>query len=254
MADLRALPEQPEAKRLLDAALAEGPAHAYLFHGPPGVGKRDAALAFAGELLGDRAARRAARHPDLYVLEALGDDDPDRRRPRAPARPAHAPVRGRPARLPHLRRAPAERGRGRRAAQGSRGAAALRRDRARRRRARAAAGDDPLALPARAVPAAVRAGGARVVDARAPGLSPSEATALARVAAGRLDRRRRGCSTRGGRGAAGGCSRSPAAVYARPGVRAAAAAAAVSSRRRARAARGQRRSEEATRRARADGA
>jgi DNA polymerase-3 subunit delta' len=67
------LPEQEEAKRLLRAALAEGPAHAYLFHGPRGVGKRRAALAFAGELLGDpgRATRRV--HPDLYILEPLGD-------------------------------------------------------------------------------------------------------------------------------------------------------------------------------------
>ena len=66
-------PEQAEAKRLLDAALAEGPAHAYLFHGPAGVGKRRAAIGFAGALLGDpgRVERRA--HPDLYVLEPLGD-------------------------------------------------------------------------------------------------------------------------------------------------------------------------------------
>src|SRR5207302_6888929 len=66
-------PEQAEAKRLLRAALAEGPAHAYLLHGPPGVGKRAAALAFAGELLGspDRVGRRA--HPDVYVLEPVGD-------------------------------------------------------------------------------------------------------------------------------------------------------------------------------------
>jgi DNA polymerase III subunit delta' len=66
-------PEQHEAKRLLTAALADGPAHAYLFHGPRGVGKRRAALAFAGELLGD--PHRVARgvHPDLYVLEPLGD-------------------------------------------------------------------------------------------------------------------------------------------------------------------------------------
>jgi len=66
-------PEQADARRLLDAALAEGPTHAYLFHGPPGVGKRRAALGFAGALLGDpgRVERRA--HPDLYVLEPLGD-------------------------------------------------------------------------------------------------------------------------------------------------------------------------------------
>jgi DNA polymerase III subunit delta' len=66
-------PEQDEAKALLRAALAEGPAHAYLFHGPRGVGKRRAAIAFAGQLLGeaDRVSRRA--HPDLYVLEPLGD-------------------------------------------------------------------------------------------------------------------------------------------------------------------------------------
>jgi DNA polymerase-3 subunit delta' len=67
------LPEQEEAKRLLAPARTEGPAHAYLFHGPPGVGKRAAALAFAAELLGDpeRVERRA--HPDLYLLEPLGD-------------------------------------------------------------------------------------------------------------------------------------------------------------------------------------
>jgi DNA polymerase-3 subunit delta' len=73
MSNFEAVAEQHEAKRLLSAALSEGPAHAYLLHGPPGVGKRDLALLFAAELLGDhhRVARRS--HPDLYVLEPLGD-------------------------------------------------------------------------------------------------------------------------------------------------------------------------------------
>jgi DNA polymerase-3 subunit delta' len=69
MSKFETFPEQDEAKRLLRAALAEGPAHAYLFHGPRGVGKRAAARAFAAELLGEE--RRF--HPDLYVLEPVGD-------------------------------------------------------------------------------------------------------------------------------------------------------------------------------------
>jgi DNA polymerase-3 subunit delta' len=87
-------PEQAEAKRLLRAALAEGAAHAYLFHGPPGVGKRAAAVAFAAQLIGgsepavrakperppDGVAKSTPRdrvqrgtHPDVYVLEPVGD-------------------------------------------------------------------------------------------------------------------------------------------------------------------------------------
>jgi DNA polymerase III subunit delta' len=65
--------EQYEAKRLLAAALQEGPVHAYLFHGPAGVGKRGLARLFAGELLGDHARVGRGSHPDLYVLEPLGD-------------------------------------------------------------------------------------------------------------------------------------------------------------------------------------
>ncbi|MCP9484430.1 MAG: hypothetical protein MSC30_01085 [Gaiellaceae bacterium MAG52_C11] len=67
------LAEQPEAKRLLGAALAEGPAHAYLLHGPPGVGKRRAAFAFAASLLGDETRVAHGTHPDLYLLEPLGE-------------------------------------------------------------------------------------------------------------------------------------------------------------------------------------
>jgi DNA polymerase-3 subunit delta' len=67
------IPEQQEAKRLLTAALDDALAHAYLFHGPPGVGKRATATAFAAELLGDEPRVERRSHPDLYVLEPLGD-------------------------------------------------------------------------------------------------------------------------------------------------------------------------------------
>ena len=68
------LPEQAEAKRLLRAALSEdAPAHAYLFYGPRGVGKRDAAVAFAGALIGDPGRVERGSHPDVYLVEPLGD-------------------------------------------------------------------------------------------------------------------------------------------------------------------------------------
>jgi DNA polymerase-3 subunit delta' len=54
-----ALEAHPHARLVLGSALADRPSHAYLFHGPAGTGKRDAARAFAGELL------------------AAGSDDPD---------------------------------------------------------------------------------------------------------------------------------------------------------------------------------
>jgi DNA polymerase-3 subunit delta' len=61
--------EQHEATRLIDAALREGPSHAYLFYGPAGVGKSDAALRFGRALLGTQREF----HPDLYELDALGE-------------------------------------------------------------------------------------------------------------------------------------------------------------------------------------
>src|SRR5215468_11881905 len=73
MSSFESVPEQHEAKRLLAAALQEGPAHAYLFHGPAGVGKRQLARRFAAELLGDHARVERGSHPDLYLLEPLGE-------------------------------------------------------------------------------------------------------------------------------------------------------------------------------------
>ena len=69
--------DQPSARAALAAASAD-PFHAYLFAGPPGSGKREAARALAAELLAEGAAdpadsrRRAladpSPHPDLVWL------------------------------------------------------------------------------------------------------------------------------------------------------------------------------------------
>lgn len=77
-----AIGPQPHAAAVLRAALAaDGVAsHAYLFHGPPGSGKRAAARAFATALLADGAAdpanvaARVARevHPDLAWVRPSG--------------------------------------------------------------------------------------------------------------------------------------------------------------------------------------
>ena len=68
------VPEQAPAKKLLSAALG-GPANAYLLHGPAGVRKTAAARAFAAGILGDAEllSGRRSVHPDLYVLEPLGE-------------------------------------------------------------------------------------------------------------------------------------------------------------------------------------
>jgi DNA polymerase III subunit delta' len=79
---LRGTEEHPHARMVLGSALAAGdPSHAYLFHGPPGTGKRTAARALAAEILaageaGDpEAARRrvlAGTHPDLTWVRPTG--------------------------------------------------------------------------------------------------------------------------------------------------------------------------------------
>ena len=74
--------DHPHARMVLGAALGEGaaPSHAYLFHGPPGTGKRTAARALAAELLAAgeadadaaRARVRAGTHPDLTWVRPTG--------------------------------------------------------------------------------------------------------------------------------------------------------------------------------------
>jgi DNA polymerase-3 subunit delta' len=74
--------DQPEARVALSAALAsdEQLSHAYLFHGPPGTGKRAAARAFGAALIGrgqpdpEDVERRvlAGVHPDFTWVEPRG--------------------------------------------------------------------------------------------------------------------------------------------------------------------------------------
>lgn len=71
---------QPRATRILRASV-HAPVHAYMFVGPPGSGKREAAMAFAAALCcpnngcGQCTACRealAGRHPDVVVVERSG--------------------------------------------------------------------------------------------------------------------------------------------------------------------------------------
>ena len=74
--------DHPHARMVLGAALGPdaSPSHAYLFHGPPGTGKRTAARALAAELLAEgeadpdaaRARVRAGTHPDLTWVRPTG--------------------------------------------------------------------------------------------------------------------------------------------------------------------------------------
>ena len=82
MTTLPGIDGHPHATAVLRAALSDGgsPSHAYLFHGPPGAGKRTVARAFAAALLaeggpesastGERVMRGA--HPDLTWVTPSG--------------------------------------------------------------------------------------------------------------------------------------------------------------------------------------
>ena len=72
--------DHPQARIVLANALRSQPSHAYLFHGPAGVGKRTVARAFAAELLAfdaadpDEVRLRVAHgvHPDLTWVRPSG--------------------------------------------------------------------------------------------------------------------------------------------------------------------------------------
>ena len=73
--------QHAHARMVLGSAIEHGaPSHAYLFHGPPGTGKRTAARALAAELLAegsddpDAIRRRVAHgaHPDLTWVAPTG--------------------------------------------------------------------------------------------------------------------------------------------------------------------------------------
>jgi DNA polymerase III subunit delta' len=96
--------DQPAARVALAAAV-ESPSHAYLFAGPTGAGKRDAARALAGELLAagapdpDDARRRAladpSPHPDLVWIRPVGTQHlVDEVRERVIAAAAYRPFEG----------------------------------------------------------------------------------------------------------------------------------------------------------------
>ena len=102
------LPEQPEARRRLEAALAD-PGHAYLLAGPPAAASAPTPSTSPPPCCAPAAAAHRRPHPDLFLARAGGHRHPDRPGAGAPPRPAYAPVRGGAAGLSGAGRAPASR-------------------------------------------------------------------------------------------------------------------------------------------------
>ncbi len=63
---------QSQAISYLQTAV-ESPVHAYLFIGPEGSGRKQAAFAFAGALLAAKSEEESLRHRQLAVLEQHPD-------------------------------------------------------------------------------------------------------------------------------------------------------------------------------------
>ena len=216
---------QDTARTALLRAIERGHlAHAYLFDGPPGVGKRGAALrAGDGAQLRDGArARAAARARSAGASTPASTPTSRRSARRAPAvrsswttragdpgAGALAAARGRGARHRHRRRRRDEPERRQLPAQDAGGAAGAQSPGAVHQRARSPAADDPVAHAARALPAAV---GRAAAGAGAPARHPRRARrdrgdAGRRIGGAAVRARRRGRRRRRGAdagGAAGG--------------------------------------------------
>ena len=191
--------DQPQARIALEGALRGGDlTHAYLFHGPPGTGKREAARAFAAALICEGASDRddverrvLDRRPSGPLLgRAAGRARrARRRRPHAGRAPGRAStIRGAAPRVRDRRGRSHERRGAERAAQDARGAGIVRAHRARELGAGKAPADDRLALQG------VRFGpvpAARIAELlEAEGVEAGSALACARLAGGNARRAR----------------------------------------------------------------
>ena len=204
---LAATEHQPQARIALEAALRDADAlsHAYLFHGPPGTRQARGRARVRGRADREGAAdpddaeRRVLSgvHPDLTWVEPRGAHEilVDDVRTQVVRQAALRPFEARAARVRDRRRRPHERRVAERAAEDARGAGVVRALRARQLGARAAAADDPLALPGRCASArcppardrrAARGGGRRARDTAlaCARLAGGDARARARYLAG----------------------------------------------------------------------